>query len=146
MIENIKKSLPQHKISSWYILVLCVIFTLITWHLLSIYSIMHRSLSYSSSIEYSIKEIFKDDEATKLINEISKENRDLKYFFDNLPRVSKNIKKASWTLMGKAELFRITGVLTFILALFAFSCRPKWVAFIALPVGLFSLFMAATII
>ncbi len=142
MIKDIVKRIPQLKLSSWYVLILCVIGTLLTWHLLSIYGTVHWSILRSSyGLKSHIENISKDEDARKAIMN----NNNLKKFFDDLPNISETIHKSGWKLMGDAGFYHITGLVSFILAIFAFFCRPRWVGFIALPVGICSFNLAMII-
>ncbi len=142
MIENVKKRLPQLNISSWYILILCAITTLFTSHLLSMYSTVHWPILTSSyNLKLHIKNIAIDEELNKIIMK----NDKLKELFEDLPNISEKIHTAGWKLMGDAGIYHISGLVSFILAIFTFLCRPRWVGIIALPVGVYSLKMSMTI-
>lgn len=142
MNERHKIRIPQLKISAWYILLLCAISTMLTSHYLSMYGIVHWPILTSShSLKGFLEEISTDDEAKILI----KENDNLRKFFDALPDISEKINKSGWELMGKAGFYHIFGLVSFVLAIFALFCRPRWVSLIALPLGIYSMTMATVI-
>ena len=142
MIKNIINRIPQIKFSSWYILLLCLIGTLSTSHLLSMYSSVHWPILTSSSIlKVHIDSISKDEGAKQLVMK----NDNLKKLFDDLPNISEKIDKAGWILLGDAGWYHLTGIVSFILVIFSFFCRPRWVGIIALPFGLYSLILASII-
>jgi hypothetical protein len=142
MIKNVIKRIPQLKISSWYVLILCAFSTLLTSHLLSMYSTVHWPILTSSyNLKSHIENISEDEKA----NQIVMENENLRKFFDDLPNISDKIHTAGWELMGKTGLYHLTGLFSFLLAIFTFFCRPRWVGIIALPFGIYSLSLAAII-
>ena len=142
MLENALKRIPQLKVSSWYVLILCAFCTLLTSHFLSMYSIVHWPILTSSyHIKAHLEKVAEDEEANKLIIE----NENLSKFFNALPNISDKIHTAGWDLMGKTGLYHITGLISFILAIFSFFCRPRWVGIITLPIGVYSLNLAAII-
>jgi len=142
MKETIKKRVPQLKISSWYILILCAVAAGITAHLFSMYGIVHWSiLSTSYKLKSHIENVSNDEKANQIITE----NDSLKNLFDDLRNISKKFDTAGLRLMGKTGLYPISGLVSFILAIFAFFCRPRWVGLIALPIGIYSLNLAMII-
>ena len=127
---------PQLKISAWYILILCLIGTFLSSQGLSMYGIVHwRILTSSYKLKSHIKRVSEDKEVSKLIDN----NKNLKQLFDDLPTISEKLHTSGWDLMGYAGRLRLFGLLAVLLSFFAFFCRPRWIGFIALPFGLYSL-------
>ena len=142
MIPNVIKRIPQLKISSWYVFILCAISTLLTSHLLSMYSTVHWPILTSSYNLKSHIDKYSEDEKAK---QIVMQNDNLRKLFDDLPNISDKIHTAGWKLMGDTGLYHISGLLSFILAIFTFFCRPRWVGIIALPIGIYALTLATVI-
>lgn len=142
MFENIRKRIPLLRISSWYILMLCAFTTVLTFHFLSMYGTVHWPiLNASYDLKSHIERISKDEKA----NRILKENDNLRRLFDDLPGISEKIHKAGWKLMRDTAWYHISGLLSFILAVFTFFCRPRCVGILALPFGLYSFYLAGII-
>jgi len=142
MIKNVINRIPHLKLSSWYVLILCAISTLLTWHLLSMYGTVHWPILTSSyKLKAHIESIDKDQEAKQIVEN----NDNLRKFYNDLPNISEKIQTAGWKLMSDTGLYHITGLVSFLLAIFTFFCRPRWVGFIALPLGIYSINFAMII-
>jgi len=98
-------------------------------------------LNASYDLKSHIERISKDEKA----NRILKENDNLRRLFDDLPGISEKIHKAGWKLMRDTAWYHISGLLSFILAVFTFFCRPRWVGILALPFGRCSFYLAGII-
>jgi hypothetical protein len=88
-----------------------------------------------------MESIAKDQEAKRIMEG----NDNLRKFYNDLPNISEKIQTAGWKLMSDTGLYHITGLVSFLLAIFAFFCRPRWVGVIALPFGIYSINLAMVI-
>jgi hypothetical protein len=106
------------------------------------YSLVHWPILTSSySLKSHIENIENDEQAKEIINN----NKNLKRLFDELPNISEKIQNAGWKLMNGTGLYHISGLISFLLSIFAFFCRPRWVGFIALPLGIYAMTLATII-
>jgi hypothetical protein len=98
-------------------------------------------LTSSYKLKAHMESIAKDQEAKQIVEE----NDNLRKFYNDLPNISEKFQTAGWKLMSDTGLYHITGLVSFLLAILTFLCRPRWVGFIALPFGIYSINLAMII-
>ena len=65
--------------------------------------------------------------------------------FDHYKEMSEDLRRPALQVLNGLEIYRIVAILALIFAVWAFRGRPRWVAWVALPIALLSMMIAVVI-
>jgi predicted PurR-regulated permease PerM len=117
LISLSQMKIPQFNISGWYILILCIIGTFLSYQGLSMYGTAHWALVRTSyQLESRIEGVSTNTEALKLLDS----NANLKSLMSHLPTIAETIKESGWSLLAKSAKFRLFGLTTILVLIFSF--------------------------
>ena len=128
------------KPSPWPFTVASLLFLVLTWYLLGLYSTVHWIIAPAEMrVRHEVDSLILDSEVEGTGVRIPEENR------ERLRDVCNGLRGHSGALLGRLEAYDFTGLISFLCSVVAVLRRPRWVGIIALAFGILGFYLAAIV-
>ena len=124
-------------VSAVPIAVSTVSFCLLTFLLLTPYSLVHWKIASQRGALYNV--------ALDLSKHTADGSHPLQGHVDQLRGLVESLGESHSTVLAYLEVYHVTGLMAFLFSVFSFRARPRWLALVSLPFGLAGLFGAFVI-